>query len=215
MKKVITFIAIAAITLSTAQKTAAQEIDAPEVCTWTADKQAITPDHKYNSISIYLLNAGSIENLYSGKSLPEEKDIPKEERNRLKELKKNLKGGEYAKYIYLSAELEDPKNREVLTFPIYCLDRQDSKRQTFDSREKVPILSKVDDSFLQTELSAKGSITAIKGNKNAETLQKIGDITIGLLETALAIKNGPMGAPEILDNLKTGAECFKNMAKNK
>lgn len=199
MKNVITLI----LTILTV-KLFAQKIDAPVVSEWKSPKN-LTSDYRYNSASIYLMNGSLIPDLFSGSTLT------KNERKKYK-----LKANDYAKYIFLSVEIQHPKSKEVLTIPLYLLDATNKSNTQFSSSNMGRVLDEIKDEDLDFKpLDATGKIKAIKGNSTNEIVVQSFEIATSLFKTAIALKEGPFGANEILQNVQKGAEHFNKMAQEK
>lgn len=185
-------------------KSFGQEIDAPIISEWKNPKN-LTSDYRYNSASIYLVNGSLLPDLFSGATLT------KDERKKHK-----LKAADYAKYIFLSVEIQHPKSKDILTIPLYLLDATNKSNTQFSSSNMGRILDEIKDEDLNFKpLDATGKIKAIKGNSTNEIVAKSFEIATSLFKTALALKEGPFGANEILQNVQKGAEYFNKMGQDK
>lgn len=182
-----------------------QNIDAPVISEWKNPKK-LDPEYKYNSASVYLVNGVLLSDLFTGVTLT------KEERRKYK-----LKADDYPKYIYLSLEMMHPKNnQQLLTLPLYLLDATNKGNQLFSAPSVGKVLDEIKDVELDYKpLNATGIIKAIKGNSTNDFVSQTFEISTSLFKTALALKDGPLGANEILTNVQKGGEFFSKIAKDK
>ncbi|WP_314514026.1 hypothetical protein [Xanthocytophaga agilis] len=181
-----------------------QKIDAPIISEWQNPK-ILSPDYRYNSASIYLVNGSLLPNLFSGATLT------RKERNIY-----HLKANNYAKYVFLSVEIKHPKSKELLTIPLYLLDATKPNSQQFVASNMGRVLDEIkDEDLIYKPLDATGRLKAITGNSANEIAAQAFEISTSLFKTALALKEGPFGANEILQNVQKGAEYFKKIAQEK